>query len=93
MRRSPIHRDVEKAIQDAKNDQPDIIVICGDYSKIQDFDQIIEGLVNHASILMAAQPSAEHKKAFKEKGVVTFLHEETDVINVLKYFHKQLGIM
>ena len=93
VRRSPIHRDVEKAIQDAKNDQPDIIVICGDYSKIQDFDQIIEGLVNHASILMAAQPSAEHKKAFKEKGVVTFLHEETDVINVLKYFHKQLGIM
>jgi methylmalonyl-CoA mutase len=93
IKRSPIFRDVDNAIAEAKNEQADIVIISTDPNDKDIMEKCLAELNGSTSLVVAGKAEPETIKEMKSKGIVTFIHEHTDVINVLKYFHQEFGIM
>ncbi len=87
--------NVEEAVQKIKMQQPDIVVLC---SSDQDYKELVEPLCRQLELLddqpflvLAGNPK-EQIEEYREAGIDTFIHRNSNVLETLKEFHQKLGI-
>lgn len=84
---------VDEGVKEAKDKNADIVVICSSDSEYPEIaPQINEKLKDDAIVVLAGYPK-DSAEELKEKGIKHFIHVKSNLIETLKGFQQELGIV
>ena len=84
---------VDEGVKEAKDKNADIVVICSSDSEYPEIaPQINEKLKDDAIVVLAGYPK-DSIEELKEKGIKHFIHLKSNLIETLKGFQQELGIV
>jgi len=84
---------VDKGVKEAKDKNADIVVICSSDSEYPEIaPQINEKMKDDAIVVLAGYPK-DSVEELKEKGIKHFIHLKSNLIETLKGFQQELGIV
>jgi len=84
---------VDEGVKEAKDKNADIVVICSSDSEYPEVaPQINEKLKDDAIVVLAGYPK-DSIEELKEKGIKHFIHLKSNLIETLKGFQQELGIV
>lgn len=83
---------VEEGITEALKQNADIIVVCSSDDEYATFaPQALETLNSRAMLTIAGAPACTDE--LKAKGITNFINVKSDLLDTLKFYQKQLGII
>lgn len=85
-------KTVDNGIEAAKNDNPDIVVICSSDEEYKEIAlPVFEALKDTAIVVLAGYPK-DMIEEFKSNGFTNFIHVKTNALEELQRYQKELGI-
>jgi len=93
---NPGFGSVEEGLEAVKKQNPEILVICSSDEEYVDLvPEICSQLKTAGSeaILVLAGYPKDHIDSFKQAGIEEFIHIRSNVLDILKSFHRRLGIL
>lgn len=88
---NPGFKSAEEGVEAALHAKADIIVICSSDDEYAEFAPAVATLTGQKAIVVVAGAPANMDE-LKQKGITEFIHIRSNVLEMLKEFHKKLGI-
>ena len=86
-------RSIDEGVKAAKNSKAEIVVLCSSDNEYADFAaRVVNGLKESSILVIAGNPEKEIE-LFNELGIQFFIHLRSNILDTLKAFLSELGII